>query len=123
MKRGLLWLAISWVALVLMAGPISPLHADEARRKDPSPALELLGFVGTVIAIVPASRTLVVDVPWDRDFLRIGAEVTDTTRITADGQAVSLDRLQTGDRVRISVRRIETGNEAISIEVLSGRRG
>ena len=73
--------------------------------------------------IVPASRTLVVDVPLRETVLRVGAEVTDTTRITANGQAVSLDRLQTGDRVRISVRRVATGNEAISVEMLSGRNG
>ncbi|OGB93623.1 MAG: hypothetical protein A3G35_14100 [candidate division NC10 bacterium RIFCSPLOWO2_12_FULL_66_18] len=120
MKKGFHWLAISWVALVLLAGPLSPLHADEAEKSEPAPAAGPMRFVGTVIAVVPASRTVVVDVPWDRDFLRIGAEVTATTTITAEGQTVSLDRLQSGDRVRLSVRRVATGNEAISVEVLQG---
>ncbi|MBI2114658.1 MAG: hypothetical protein HYT85_06205 [candidate division NC10 bacterium] len=118
MKKGFHWLAISWVALVLLAGPLSPLHADEAEQSEPAPAAGPMRFVGTVIAVVPASRTLVVDVLLDRDVLRIGTEVTSTTTITADGQAVSLDRLQAGDRVRISVRRVGTGNEAIVVEVL-----
>jgi hypothetical protein len=34
-----------------------------------------------------------------------------------------LDHLQAGDRIRISVRRVATGNEAISLEMLSGRHG
>jgi hypothetical protein len=120
MKRGFHRLAISCVPLMMLSGSPSPLSAGEGEKRDPAPVIEPMGFVGTVIAVVPASRTLVVDVPFDRDHLRIGAEVTGTTTITADGQSVSLDRLQTGDRVRISVRRMASGNEAISVEVLPG---
>ena len=78
----------------------------------------LTGLVGTVVAVVPESQTLVVDVPLERDVLRVGAWVTDETRIEARGVPVSLDSLEPGARVRIDVRRIPTGNEAISVVVL-----
>jgi hypothetical protein len=123
MKTGHHWPAISLAALIVLSGLPSPLQAAEAQPKDLTRALEPVAFVGTVIAVVPTSRTLVVDVPLDTDALRIGAEVTSATTITADGQAVSLDRLQAGDRVRISIRRVTTGNEAISVEILSDARG
>ena len=121
MKWRIGWFTVLALGVVLLAMPVSRPAADEAERQ--ASATRAAAYVGTVVAVTPDSRTLVVDVPLRETVLRVGAEVTDTTRITADGQAVSLDRLQTGDRVRISVRRIETGNEAISIEVLSGRRG
>lgn len=83
----------------------------------------LAGLVGTVVAVVPESQTLVVDVPLERDVLRVGAWVTDETRIEARGVPVSLDSLEPGARVRIDVRRIPTGNEAISVVVLREPRG
>lgn len=115
------WFTVLALGLVLLAMPVSRAAADEAEKQ--ASAARAAAYVGTVVAVTPESRTLVVDVPLARDVLRIGAEVTDTTRITANGQAVSLDRLQAGDRIRISVRRVATGNEAVSVEVLSGRRG
>lgn len=46
------------------------------------------------IAVVPSSRTLVVDVPLGKDVFRVGAEVTDETKITVNGRAVPLDHLK-----------------------------
>jgi hypothetical protein len=119
MHRSIPWFTVLALGFVLLAMPVS--GAAEAERQES--AAGAAGYVGTVVAVTPESRTLVVDVPLGEEVLRIGAEVTDTTRITANGQTVSLDHLQAGDRIRISVRRVATGNEAISVEMLSGRHG
>lgn len=79
-------------------------------------------FVGIIIAVVPESRTLVIDVPFGWDIL-VGAVVTPNTKIEAEGRAASFDTLRPGARVRIHVRQIPTGTEAISVEVLRGPGG
>ena len=74
--------------------------------------------MGTIVAIVPSSRTLVVDVPLGKEVLRIGAEVTKETKITTAGAAASFDSLKVGARVRINFRKVATVDEALSVEVL-----
>lgn len=76
--------------------------------------------MGTIIAVVPESRTVVVDVPLEEGILRVGAELTDRTRILAGGDPASFDRLEPGARVRLDVRRVPTGTEATRVEVLWG---
>lgn len=135
MKKRFLWPTFLGLALSLVALPLAPAPAGEAEKKEPAPAKEEekaaapekpaaaekpAGLVGTVIAVVPASRTLVVDVPLGKDVLRIGAEVTDKTKIRAGGKAASFESLRPGARVRINFRRVATGDEAISVEVLRG---
>lgn len=73
--------------------------------------------------IQPESRTLVVDVPLSADVLRIGAEITKRTKIEAAGAAASFESLKPGARVRLNFRRVATGNEAISVEILRGAEG
>jgi hypothetical protein len=80
-------------------------------------------LVGTLIAVVPDSRTIVVDVPLEKGVLRLGAIATDTARIAAEGKPVALDALAPGARVRIEFRRTPTGDEATAIEVLQAARG
>ncbi len=94
-----------------------------ATAETPAAAKEPAGLVGTVVAVVPASRTLVVDVPLGTDVLRVGAAVTETTTIVADGAAASFDSLKEGARVRLQFRRVATGDEATMVEVLRGRQG
>jgi hypothetical protein len=124
------------LALVLTALPLARGLDGEAEKKEAAPATEEkkaatpaekpvaaekpAGLVGHIVAVVPESRTLVVDVPLGKDVLRIGAEVTGKTKITAEGKAVSLESLKLGARVRINYRRAATGDEAISVEVLHG---
>ena len=126
------WRMIVGVAVVLAVLPGFVALAGEAEKKpEPpaeakaasAPAEKPAGLVGTIVAVVQASRTLVVDVPLGKEVLRIGAEVTDKTKLTAAGKAVSLDRLNAGDRVRISFRRTEAGDEAISVEALRNWKG
>lgn len=132
--KTLFWLTILTLGVFLGTLPVSPVLAGEAEKKEPAPAKEEkkaepaveakaaaekpAGLVGTVIAVVPASRTLVVDVPLGKEVLRVGAEVTGKTKIRGAGGVTSLDRLKPGDRVRIDFRRVETGDEAIAVEIL-----
>jgi len=142
MKTRFFWPTVFGLALFLLALPLSMGLAGEAEKKEPAPAKEEkkaaapaeakatpekpavpekpAGHVGTIIAVVPASRTLVVDVPLGKEVLRVGADVTPKTKITAAGAPVSLDSLQPGARVRINFRRVTDGDEAISVEVLRG---
>jgi hypothetical protein len=59
-----------------------------------------------------------VDVPLGTEVLRVGAVVTDKTKIEAAGKAATFESLKSGARVRITFRRVATGDEAISVEVL-----
>ena len=78
------------------------------------------GLVGNVVAVTPTSRTIVVDVPQGKDTLRIGAVITDHTRILMGGKKASLDALKEGERVRIAFHRTSTGDVATSLDVLHG---
>lgn len=139
MRKRFLWLTFLGLALSLVTLPLAPALAGEAEKKEPVPAKEEkagtpagakaapekpaaakrpAGLVGTIVAVVPASRMLVVDVPLGKEVLRVGAEVTDKTKIQAAGKAASFESLKPGARVRINFRRIATGDEAISVEVL-----
>lgn len=142
MSKRWLWLVILGLALLLLAAPLSLGQAGEPEKKEPVPAKEEKmaaapaetkaapekpaaaekpgGLVGTVFHVTPESRTLVVDVPLGKDVLRIGAAVTDQTKIEAAGKAAPFESLKPGARVRITFRRVASGNEAISVEVLRG---
>ena len=138
MKRSSLWLMAFGLALLLVALPLSTGLTGEAEKKEPSLAKEEkktaapekpaaaekpAGLVGSIVAVVLATRTLVVDVPLGKEVLRVGAEVTPKTKITAAGAPVSLDSLEPGARVRINFRRVADGDEAISVEVLRSPKG
>jgi hypothetical protein len=81
------------------------------------------GLVGTIVAVTPNSRTVVVDVPRGKDTLRIGAETTNNTRIMVHGKKASLAALKQGERVRITYHRTSTGDVATSLEVLRAPMG
>ena len=98
-------------ALLLAMAPLASALAAEA------PA-ERTGLVGTIIAVVPESRTVVVDVPLEQSVLRVGAELTEKTRIVAGGAPAAFEALKAGARVRLAIRRIPTGTEATLVEVL-----
>jgi hypothetical protein len=110
MSKRWLWLVILGLALLLLAAPLSLGLAGEAEK----PA----GLVGTIVAVAPESRTLVVDVPLGTDVLRIGAVVTDKTKIEAAGKAAPFESLKSGARVRMTFRRVAAGDEAISVQIL-----
>ena len=81
------------------------------------------GLVGKVVAVTPKSRTIVVDVPRGKETLRIGAEITDQTKILVGGKKASLDALTEGERVRIAFHRTNTGDVATSLKVLRSSMG
>ena len=98
--------------------PKAPQAAEKsAETKKPA------GLVGTVVAVTPASRTVVVDAPLGKQGLRIGAEVTDRTRIREGSKKASLADLKEGERVRITFHRITTGDEATSLDILRTKNG
>jgi len=87
------------------------------------PAMMLGTLVGTVMAVVPESRTVVAAVPLEQGLLRLGAVVTDTATITTGGKPTGFDTLTPGAMVRIEFRRVPDGDEATAIEVLREARG
>jgi hypothetical protein len=113
-----LLLMILGLALLLLAAPLSLGQAGEAEKKGPAAGEISTGLVGNIVHITPESRTLVVDVPLGTEVLRIGAVVTDKTKIEAAGKAAAFESLKPGARVRITFRRVPSGDEAISVEVL-----
>jgi len=145
MKAKFFWLTVLGLVLFLFALPLSTGLAGEAEKKEVSPTKEEktgaapaeakaappkpvaaekpAGLVGNIVAVSLATRTVVVDVPLGKDVLRVGADVTSKTKITAAGAPVSLDSLQVGARVRINFRRVAHGDEAISVEVLRSPKG
>jgi hypothetical protein len=97
------------------ASPVTTAKAAAAKR----PA----GLVGKVIAVTPNSHTIVVDVPQGKDTLRIGAEITDQTKVLVGGKEASLDALKEGERVRIVYHRTSSGDVATSLVVVGSSMG
>jgi hypothetical protein len=122
------WTTVLGLVFVLGVPLSSHERASAADTRGTSPttqekkAVPTVSLVGTIVAIVPESRTLLVDVAVGADFLRVAAVVTPRTRIEATGAPASFEDLQPGNRVRLNFRRITTGNEALSVEVLRGAK-
>ncbi len=58
-------------------------------------------MVGKVVAVVPASRTIVMEAPVGKTVMTVGAEVPDKASITAGKAAKSLSDIKVGDRIRL----------------------
>jgi hypothetical protein len=86
-------------------------------------AVPAMSLVGTIVAVVPESQTILVEVLLGADVLRVGAAVTSQTKIEAEGRAAVFEDLEAGHRVRLTFRRIATGNEAVSVQILRGSSG
>jgi hypothetical protein len=89
-----------------------------AEKKEPAKAEKPAGLVGTIVAVLPESNTLVVDVPHGKDYLRVGAVVTRQTKVRIGGKPAALENLTYGQKVRINIRRVPTGTELLSVEAL-----
>jgi hypothetical protein len=114
-----------WWGLVIAAGvmavlaPMSPVQAGEQKNAaEPAKAEKPAGLVGTVVAVLPESNTLVVDVPHGKDHLLVGGMVTGQTKIVIGGKAAALENLTWGQKVRINIRRVTTGTELLTVEAL-----
>ena len=106
------------------ATPKAPQASPSAATTAKAPSVKQpAGLVGKVVAVTPKSRTIVVDVPRGKETLRIGAEITDQTKILVGGKKASLDALKEGERVRIAFHRTNTGDVATSLEVLRSSMG
>jgi hypothetical protein len=129
------WWLLVVVGVMVALAPVSSLQAGEekkaaepakeekkaeapAEKKEPAKAEKPAGLVGTIVAVLPENNTLVVDVPHGKDYLRVGGAVTSKTRITIMGKKAALENLTWGQKVRINIRRVETGTELLSVEAL-----
>jgi len=125
-----------WWGLVVAGGlmlallPISAVQAGEEKKVEvpaaktaPARAEKPSGLVGTIVAVLPESNTLVVDVPQGKDFLRVGAVVTGQTKVVIGGKKAALENLIWGQKVRINIRRVPTGTELLSVEALDQPKG
>jgi hypothetical protein len=89
-----------------------------AEKKELAKAEKPAGLVGTIVAVLPESNTLVVDVPQGKDYLRVGAVVTGQTKVMIGGKKAALENLTWGQKVRINIRRVPAGTELLSVEAL-----
>lgn len=115
-------------ALLLVSAAVSlpPARASQLPSGNPPAtwvkAAPTATLVGTIVAVVSESRTLVVDIPLGADVLRVGAAVTPQTKLEVNGDPAAFEDLEAGSRVRLTFRRIATGNEAVAVEVMRGPR-
>jgi hypothetical protein len=120
------WLWLPALFLLTAALFLPPARAGEASGGKATPvgarAAPTATLAGTIVAFVPESSTLVVDVPLSADVLRVGAVLTPETKIETGGRPASIQDLKSGSRVRLTFRRIATGNEAVAVEVVRGPR-
>lgn len=58
-------------------------------------------MVGKVVAVVPGSRTIVMEAPIGKTTMTVGAEVPDKVSITAGKAAKSLSDIKVGDKIRL----------------------
>jgi hypothetical protein len=113
------------VAAALLGGATVPAWAaDKNARAGAQPdavAHDARGewtVVGTLVAVGQGGKTIVVDSPSKKGTMRVGATVTKKTQFMHDGKTVMLSELRDGERVRLTVRRLKRGDEALSAEVL-----
>ncbi len=130
MKR-VKYLATLTTALVLMAfGAAQPSLAAEEQAATSEAAESAQGarplvrtISGTVTAVVPDAKTLLVTVPkGETDALVVGAWVTDQTVIKEGKAKKSLEDLRVGDRVWMKFERVDAGDIAHVIVVKEGRQ-
>lgn len=76
---------------------------------------------GTVLAVTPASRTLVVESRLGGQPWILGVEVPEGLAITVGGKTKKLDDLKAGDRVRLRWIREENRLAAESIAVVGAK--
>ncbi len=133
MRARVLWPGLLVVTLGFLGFPLPRSMAQQApntgqeqnstQTEEPAAAEKPESLVGTVVAVDSGSQTLVVDVPLGKETLRIGASITPETKIEAGGKNLSIENLQEGSRVRLSFRRIEAGDQALTVDVLGGAKG
>lgn len=76
---------------------------------------------GTVLAVTPESRTLVVESRLGGQPWILGVEVPEGLAVTAEGKTRKLDDLKAGDRVRLRWNREENRLVAESIAMVGGK--
>ncbi len=108
-------------ALLLALGVVLGLFLPLAGQAQEAPSRErnVVTLVGTLTAVTPATRTVVVEVPLESHPITVGAAATPQTTFTAGGRPVAIEDLRLGSRVRITFRGVADGDELLSLAVLS----
>ncbi|PWB77130.1 MAG: hypothetical protein C3F08_10420 [Candidatus Methylomirabilota bacterium] len=106
---------------------LSPAAEQEAATAQPPAAPPAAGtgmrtISGTVTAVVPEAKTLVVTAPQGKDTLTVGVSVTEHTVIKEGKVKKRLDDVKVGDRVRIKFERVSSGDVAQSIVVTQSKQ-
>lgn len=129
MKRVKYVVTIAAVLALAALGDVKPSLATEEQVATPEAAENAQGakplirtISGTVTAVVPDAKTLVVTVPRGQaDALVVGAWVTDQTVIKEGKAKKGLEELKVGDRVWMKFERVSDGDVAHVIVVKQGR--
>ncbi len=74
-------------------------------------------MVGKVVAVVPGSRTIVMETPVGKTVMTVGAEVPEKASITAGKAAKSLSDIKVGDKIRLKWVKEEDKLVTQSIEI------
>jgi hypothetical protein len=118
---GALGVILLSIVPVALAGP-EPGAAESYRavpKGEQGAAPSTVILVGTIVALDPEIWNLLVDVRFQYDVLRVGACMTQNTRVSVAGAPAGWEDLEPGARIRIGIRRMEGRTEAVSVEILS----
>jgi hypothetical protein len=76
----------------------------------------LVNHIGTLVAVSHDMDTVVVDIPLKDGVLRVGATVTDNTKLLENGKRIGLEKFEPGDEVRMQFKRVPDGDVAALLE-------
>ncbi len=113
---------MTWAGIALLIGFAAP-GARAAEEGGAGLQGKVMTLVGDLAHVEPASRTVLVEVPVEGQEVTVGASGVAGTALTAGGQSIAFEDLQEGSKVRIKVRRVEDGDELLSLEVLRAPAG
>ncbi|OGB92626.1 MAG: hypothetical protein A3G35_11520 [candidate division NC10 bacterium RIFCSPLOWO2_12_FULL_66_18] len=114
------WETVAGVASAIFLLAIAPAMATQEVGKGELKAGERAA-TGTVLAITPESRTLVVESRLGGQPWILGVEVPERLAVTAEEKTRKLEDLKTGDRVRLRWNREENRLVVESIAVVGGK--
>ena len=114
------WETVAGVASTIFLLAIAPAMAAREVGKGEAKAAERAA-TGTVLAVTPESRTLVVESRLGGQPWILGVEVPERLAVTAEGKTRKLEDLKAGDRVRLRWNREENRLVAESIAVAGAK--
>ena len=111
--------AVVVVGIILFAVTGAAVAAQGVAKGEAKPAAQIA--TGTVTAVTPESRTLVVEARLSGQPWILGVEVPEGLNITAAGKTKKLEDLKAGERVRLSWIRGENRLVAEAVSVIGAK--